>query len=117
MRDRPTCSSKYRKQSQLLDRSLDHFEDDITAADYDIIRDSQYVPTMRTKPKVSFGIVRALLRTLMRRPIEFNDQLGFYANEIGDIAADGNLPPKLPFKAAIAQAFPKHCLGCCHRAP
>ncbi len=57
---------------------------------------------MSPKPKVAFCIMESLLRTFMWRPVEFDDEFGFYANEIGHIGTNGNLPPELPSEATVA---------------
>ena len=54
----------------------------------------------------------------MRRAVEFDREAMLDAEEIHDIAADGDLPAKLqPVEPAAAQRPPQHRLGLCHLAP
>ena len=73
---------------------------------------------MFAQPGVARGVVSLLLVAIMRRAVEFDREAMLHAEEIHDIAADGNLPAELqPVQGAAAQRAPQHRLGPRHLAP
>ena len=73
---------------------------------------------MFAQPGVARGVASFLLVAIMRRAVEFDREAMPDAEEIHDIAADGNLPAEFqPVEPAAAQRPPQHRLGLRHLAP
>ena len=77
-------------------------DNDISAADHEIIRKAQNVPALRTQPFVTVGIVNLSAMLFVRRPVEFDNELHIDAHEIRDIGTDRHLPAKFCTDATIA---------------
>ena len=118
-----TFSHEWEKGGALLsgafgDRRADHVERDVSAADHEFVAKPEEAIAMFAQPGVARRVVSLLLVAIMRRAVEFDREAMLHAEEIHDIAADGNLPAEFqPVQPAAAQRAPQHGLGLRHLAP
>ena len=115
-----TFSHEWEKGGALLsrDRRADHVERDVSAADHQFVAKPEEAIAMFAQPGVARSVVSLLLVAIMRRSVEFDREAMLDAEEIHDIAADGNLAAELqPVQGAAAQRPPEHRLGLRHVAP
>ena len=100
-----------------LYRPADHIQGNISAADHDVVAQTQNAISVRAEPCVPKGVVTFLLFAVMRRPVEFDDEAMVDAKKVDDIAADGDLPAKFqPVQFGAAQSPPEYRLGLGHLA-
>ena len=92
-------------------RGADHVEGDVAAADHQFVAKPEEAIAMFAQPGVARGVASFLLVAIMRRAVEFDREAMPDAEEIHDIAADGNLPaefqPVARRRAATATASPR----------
>ena len=62
--------------------------------------------TFNGQPFIPQGVVQLGLREIMPGAIQFDDEARAQMHEIGDVAADRNLPPEAQIRPA--QGFPQH---------
>ena len=119
---RATFSHEWEKEGALLsldfgDRRTDRVERDVSAADHQFVAKPEDAIAMFAQPGVARSVVSFLLVAIMRRAVEFDRETMLHAEEIHDIAADGNLPAEFqPVEPAAAQRPPEHRLGLRHVA-
>lgn len=86
----------------LSNSSADLVEEEVGATNGEIVRETQDRVTLGAQPRVASSVVGLLLRFVVRRPVEFDDQARSRTEEIHDIRADRRLAAK--FGAAEARA-------------
>ena len=77
-------------------------DNDIRAAEDDVIRKAQNAPALRAQPFVAAGIVNLPAGPLVRRPVELDDEPRINAHEIRNIATDRHLQAEFCHDAAVA---------------
>ena len=90
---------------------VDFLEREITAADHEVIWDTQHRESLSTQIGVTFFVVRLLSLSLVRPSIQFDNQLTSNAQKVRHVRADWNLPPKFhALETRAAQRQPEHRL-------
>lgn len=94
----------------------DLMENQVSATENQIVAEAKDTPTVLCEPSVTYVIFGTSLRSNMRCAIEFYDEPGFDAGEIGHVWADRDLSPELCADAAATKTTPEHRLGLRHLA-
>jgi len=79
--------------------------------DHEFIWKSKNAPSVGAEPCIAPQIMSFLFRIIVRRSVQFDDELCRYANEISDIAINWDLAPKFHVQSAISQIAPENHLS------